>query len=194
MRFPKAVEFAHDLVARALRPGDAAIDATVGNGLDTLHLARLVSPTGRVLGLDIQAEALQDARSRLIAAGHSERVALVRCGHERLRRLVVKDGPFGPERLRAVMFNLGYRPGGNPAITTRAATTRPALDAALALLPMGGVLTVALYTGHSSGAEEASAVFDWIRHTPRSVEVVHYEALRTRQPAPELLALTPRTD
>jgi len=177
-----------------LRPGDAAIDATVGNSLDTLQLARLVGPTGRVLGLDIQAEAIREARSRLITAGLLDRVALVRCGHERVGRLVAKDGPFGPDQLRAVMFNLGYRPGGNPEITTRAATTIPALEAALTRLPVGGLLTIVIYRGHAGGTEESSAVFDWIRRTPRAVEVVHYEALRTRQPAPELVALAPRAD
>ena len=60
---------AHDAVRAVVREGDTTIDATVGNGWDTVFLARLVGPTGRVIGLDVQADALENARRLLDSHG-----------------------------------------------------------------------------------------------------------------------------
>ena len=42
---------AHDLIRDILHPGDLAIDATVGNGHDTLFLAEQVGPIRQGLRL-----------------------------------------------------------------------------------------------------------------------------------------------
>ena len=42
-----------------LRPGDIAVDATMGNGKDTQFLCELVGETGRVYAFDVQEEALE---------------------------------------------------------------------------------------------------------------------------------------
>ena len=67
-RFPRATQLAHDLAGARLRPGDRAIDATVGNGHDTVVLAEKVGSGGRVFGFDIQAEAIAGAERRVAAA------------------------------------------------------------------------------------------------------------------------------
>ncbi|MDP3333279.1 MAG: methyltransferase domain-containing protein, partial [Methylococcaceae bacterium] len=58
------VNVAHELLAERLQPGDIAIDATVGNGYDTLFLAEQVGETGKVFGFDIQHAALQEAQEK----------------------------------------------------------------------------------------------------------------------------------
>ena len=45
-------------VGAALGDGARAIDATMGNGHDTLFLARAVGPQGRVIAFDVQDAAL----------------------------------------------------------------------------------------------------------------------------------------
>lgn len=65
MGFPSILSFAHKLIEERVRPGDAVVDATVGNGVDTLFLARLVGLHGRVYGFDIQQQALDNAAARL---------------------------------------------------------------------------------------------------------------------------------
>lgn len=45
---------AHLVWQQFVRPGDFVIDATAGNGLDTLWLSKAVGPSGRVLSIDIQ--------------------------------------------------------------------------------------------------------------------------------------------
>lgn len=147
---------AHEAVAAVLRPGDLAVDATAGNGHDTCFLAEGVGPGGRVVAFDIQAEAVEATRRRLREAGLDERVEVLGESHARIAGRV-------PAGVGAVMFNLGYLPGGDHGIITRTAETLEALEAAAGLLRPGGVLTVVCYPGHPGGEEEAAAVAGWAR-------------------------------
>ncbi len=47
------VERVHRLLTAHMKPGDRAVDATVGNGWDTLKLCELVGEKGKVYGFDI---------------------------------------------------------------------------------------------------------------------------------------------
>ena len=55
------LKLARDFLRQVLRPGDTAVDATVGKGRDLLFLTECVGEGGRVLGFDIQPEALAAA-------------------------------------------------------------------------------------------------------------------------------------
>lgn len=165
---------AHDLVRDALHPGALAVDATVGNGHDTLVLADAVGPAGTVVGFDVQAEALHATRDRLQAAGVADRVRLVQAGHETLLDHL-PDGARGA--VQAVTFNLGYLPGAaDKSVITRPDTTLAALYAATDVLGPGGMITLVLYTGHPGGAEEADAVRAWAK----SLDQVHWAVLSYR--------------
>lgn len=154
-----AVPFSHFILRERLRPGDRAVDATCGNGYDTLFLARLVGTAGKVWAFDVQENALSVTDERLAAAGCRERALLVLGGHERLAEVVT-------EPVRAVVFNLGYLPGAEKETITSPDTTRAALEQAAGLLLPGGVVTVAVYSGHPGGAEEGLAVEEWAAALP----------------------------
>ena len=160
MRPPRLTELAREAVRAVLRPGERAIDATVGNGHDTLLLARLVAPDGQVVGFDVQRRALAQARVQLRQAGLESRVTLLHCGHEEMAARVPADWAG---RVGAVMFNLGYLPGGDKTLITRAATTVAALEQARSLLRVGGLLSVLVYRGHAGADGEVTAVDDWLR-------------------------------
>jgi len=134
-------------LAERLRPGDVAVDATVGNGNDTLVLARLVSPGGRVYGFDIQEAALAKASDMISRHGLLDVVTLIHRGHETMCE-------YFTEKVDAIVFNLGYLPGGDHNITTNPATTVRALENGLGLLNPGGVICIVVYTGHQGGKEE----------------------------------------
>ncbi len=154
-----AVQLAHFFLRQYLRSGDRAVDATCGNGHDTLLLAGLVGPTGKVWGFDIQPKALQATGARVAEAGCRERVELIEAGHEQLADHV-------QEPVRAVVFNLGYLPGGDKEVITRSPSTLSALDQALQLLAPGGIVVIVIYPGHPGGAEEADAVEGWGARLP----------------------------
>ncbi len=147
-------EQAHTAVRSVVRPGDIVIDATTGNGHDTLFLAECVGPRGLVYGFDLQLDALKKTLPKLEAAG-IEHVRLIQGDHAEMAQLVRPEHRGG---IAAVMFNLGYLPGGDKSITTQPLVTLLALRAAWKLLKPGGILTVMAYTGHPGGWEEASTV------------------------------------
>lgn len=149
-----AVPLAHFFLRERVKAGDTVVDATCGNGNDTLLLSRLVGPTGKIWAFDLQEEALVATRGLLGEAGCLDRVELVAAGHERLAEFVTS--PLG-----AVVFNLGYLPGGDRRCVTRPEQTVAALEQAARLLQPGGVITVCVYTGHLGGPEEGAAVEKW---------------------------------
>lgn len=153
-------QLVHEHVAARIRCGGQAIDATAGNGHDTCFLARAVGPQGRVLALDIQPAAVAATRARLEAAGLLERVTLRQADHCTLPRLTHS---LEISSVDAVLFNLGYHPGGDRSIITTPESTLPALEAALTVLRGGGMLSILAYRGHPGGEAEAEAVAEWCR-------------------------------
>src|SRR5271165_1244191 len=113
-------------IETALFDGALAVDATVGNGYDTLFLAHRVGPKGKVLGFDVQKAALAGARELLKFVGSLDRVSLIHDSHSRL-----EDHLPPGATIQAAMFNLGYLPRGNRQIITRGDTTVAALRAIL---------------------------------------------------------------
>lgn len=149
-----AVALAHFFLRARVRPGDRVVDATCGNGHDTLLLARLVGVAGRVWAFDLQDEALAATRKLLTEAGCMTQTELVAAGHERLAEFV-------GEPVSAVVFNLGYLPGGDKSFVTCQKTTLAALDQAARLILPGGFIAVCVYTGHPGGREEGEEVTRW---------------------------------
>jgi SAM-dependent methyltransferase len=148
------VPLSHLFLHSFVRDGHRAVDATCGNGHDTLLLARLVGDHGHVWGFDIQPQAVVETGRRLAKAELSSRVTLLQIGHEELAEHV-------SEPAHVVLFNLGYLPGGDRSIITRLDTTSIALKQSLQLLDSGGVVMITVYPGHSGGAEERSAAESW---------------------------------
>ncbi|ACH40353.1 rRNA methyltransferase, putative [Citrifermentans bemidjiense Bem] len=149
-----AVPLSHFYLRQRVRPGDRALDATCGNGFDTLLLAELAGEGGEVWAFDVQPRAIAATRALLEREGRLATVHLLEAGHERVSEFV-------PVGLAAAVFNLGYLPGGETSLVTDPARTVTALTQAAKLLKPGGVVTIALYTGHEGGPEEAQAVHEW---------------------------------
>ncbi len=129
-----------------------AIDATAGNGYDTLFLAQQLAPHGHVWAFDVQSAALEATRARL--KNQSAPLADVSCineGHEHMQALVA-------EPVHAVLFNLGYLPGSDKSLCTHVKTTMQAIEQAQSLLVCGGFLWIHAYTGQRGGEEECEAL------------------------------------
>ncbi|NMD42712.1 MAG: methyltransferase domain-containing protein [Firmicutes bacterium] len=184
----RITELAQEQVSRVVRSGDLAVDATAGNGRDTLFLARLVGPGGRVFAFDIQERALRQSALLLGENELAERVTLIHAGHETMAAHI--GGPVA-----AVMFNLGYLPGGDHAITTCPERTAAALAASLELLRPGGVVTLVLYPGHPPGKKEREALLEYCCSLDGAAwGVIQVRLLNRRGAPPELLVLKKFTD
>ena len=161
-----ARHLAADYMRRAIREGDAVIDATMGNGKDTLFLCELVGNSGHVYAFDVQEEAVARTRERVAEAGFANRTTLLLAGHETMVEHV-------KEPVQAVMFNLGWLPGAEHIVTTQTETTLKAVRAALELIAPGGIVTVCVYPGHEEGARELHA----LRELAAGLDVRRYNAL-----------------
>jgi predicted methyltransferase len=184
------IPFAHHLVRSALRPGDVAVDATCGNGHDTVRLADAVGTEGRVFAFDVQQEAMQQTQHKVESRVPEVPVELVHDSHATLREHL-PDALHG--RVGAVTFNLGYLPGADHSVITRPDSTLAALQSAVEVLRPGGIVTVVLYTGHEGGPEEAEAVEAWAASLDQSdVHVLSYRFPNRRNDPPRLVAIEKR--
>lgn len=179
---PKPTELAHLLLSDIIRTGDTVVDATCGNGHDTIFLAALVGKEGKVIAYDIQEVAIEETQALAKHAGFDERITLYHKSHAGM----AEDLEAGS--VRAVAFNLGYLPGENHAVTTEADETLKALKAATQVIEPEGGLSVVCYPGHEAGAIEAEAVEKWFNDlSSKGWRVAKYAMLGTQKPAPFLL-------
>lgn len=208
--FPSLLDAARQAASGALAAfaydgaagGVLAVDATCGNGNDTLFLAeRLFALTAAsrqdwgVLGLDIQESALETAASLLCSCPGRERVRLVLKGHEHLAALLDEYALAAEEAGRVrpvtacVMYNLGFLPRSDKRVVTRAENTLTSLEAAGARLSPGGVLIVHAYGGHAGGSDEFAAVEAWCAALPYDVWLAARYAVANKRRNPEALFL-----
>lgn len=153
-----AVKFVQDFLAARLVHPRLCVDATCGNGGDTAFLCRLSGPEGRVLGFDIQPEAITSTRARLEKQGLT--AELICDSHANLLQYV------RPGTADIVMFNFGWLPGADHSVFSTADSSIPALEAALAALRTGGVLSAILYSGRVIGTDEKQSILGWLRALP----------------------------
>ena len=153
-----AVKFVQDFLSARLVHPRLCIDATCGNGGDTAFLCRLAGPEGRVLGFDIQPEAITSTRARLKKQGLT--AELICDSHANLLQYV------RPGTADIVMFNFGWLPGADHSVFSTADSSIPALEAALAALRAGGVLSAILYSGRVIGTDEKQSILGWLRALP----------------------------
>ena len=188
---PRLTEIAHECLRAVIAPGDLVVDATIGNGYDTLFLARQVGATGHVFGFDIQAEALANTRQRL--DDHDiDHVTLFERSHAELLNAVPDECHGG---IAAIMFNLGYRPGSDKLITTQQESTTKAVNESLALLRPAGCLSVLAYRGHDGAVEESLAVLALVDALdPRRFQTREYKSQSDDETAPQLLIIQKLVD
>ena len=157
MTLDRILPFTKYLLKKCVADGDLVIDATCGNGNDTVFLSNLVGDEGKVFAFDIQKEAIANADNRLKEAG-CKNVSLILDGHESVFKYVDSE-------ISAAIFNLGYLPGSDKTITTNGETTWKAVLDMLSLLKIGGVIILVIYHGHEDGKVERN-------HIEKSIETL----------------------
>lgn len=155
-----AVELTHRFLRSTLAPGGLYLDATCGNGHDTLFLCSVAGENGRVIGLDIQPQAAANTNALLAANGMAAIGRAECCDHRELLHFAP------PGSADCVMFNFGWLPGAAHDVHSTADSTLPALQAGLDALKPGGVLAAVLYSGKVIGNAEKKAAAEFFRSLP----------------------------
>ena len=151
----RPLEMAHDFLAQVITQEDIVVDATMGNGHDTLFLAKLAK---QVYAFDIQKQALKKTSQHLQEAGLTN-AELILQGHETVDQFVTE--------VKAAIFNLGYLPSADKSIITQPQTTIEALDKLCQILVKGGRIAIMIYYGHEGGDIERDAVMDYVSQLPQ---------------------------
>ena len=157
---------------RFLTAGSIAIDATCGNGFDTLFLAERVGSTGVVYGVDIQVQAIDIVRTKLIDAGHLAQCRLIAGSHASLRQMINVEHHG---KVSVAMFNLGYLPFGDKNIVTQQQSTLAGLNQSLELIRPSGLISVLAYPGHAGGPEEVQSVSDWVELHAMDLDIERFQ-------------------
>ncbi len=155
--FNTPIDLAHHFwKSLLLNPGDVVIDATCGNGKDSLALAALLQPlNGKLLCIDIQEKAIENTKALLQkeVPDFFCNVSFYHQSHETLPEVAL---------LKLIVFNLGYLPAGDKSLTTKVDSTLQSIKNALEVLSLGGVLSITCYPGHLEGKKEEEALLEYL--------------------------------
>lgn len=183
MKLERVLQYAQTLLEMSVSEGDIAVDATAGNGHDTLFLANLVGDDGYVYAFDVQKEAVDATLHRLLDNALEHRAIVLKDGHENVANYIQKP-------VSAAIFNLGYLPGSNHEIVTMPNTTIQAIESLLKLLKVGGMIVLVVYHGHEGGKDERDEVIRYVSDLPQKhVHVLRYEFMNQKNDPPFIIAL-----
>jgi Putative rRNA methylase len=192
MKLQRILPFARELLQLAIKEGDIAVDATAGNGHDTLLLSKLVGETGHVFSFDIQEQAINNTRLKLEEQELDHRVTLIHYGHEHIKDYVPLD-LHG--KVTGAIFNLGYLPGGDKSIATLANTTIQAIEHLLEIMAQEGIIVIVIYHGHEQGAKEKNELLDYVTSLPQDLaHVLNYSFMNQKNNPPFIIAIEKRGD
>lgn len=142
-----------------IKEGGLCIDATMGNGHDTLFLRNAAGDTGKVLAFDIQQQAFANTEELFVNEGVSiSNVEMHLISHEEMDQFTDND------TVDCIMFNLGYLPSGDHSCATTAEGTCNAIKRALPLLRKGGMMSLCIYSGGDTGFEEKESVLALLKN------------------------------
>lgn len=184
--FDSHLDFAHQLCRDLVSKGDTVIDATCGNGHDTLILAKLAldEEKGSLLAIDLQEEAIHHSQERLrteISAALYNRIHWQQGSHAIF--------PTDFREVSLIVYNLGYLPGGDKSQTTQTETTLSSVQQALLLLKEGGAIIITCYPGHAEGEKEEKALLDYLKTLPPDQWSISHHQWINRKKSPSLIFL-----
>lgn len=190
MKLEGILPFARSLLRRAVQNGETVVDATVGNGHDTLFLAQLVGEEGHVFGFDIQKGAIHNTTKRLEEEGLINIVTLFHQGHEELSTSIP---PHYHGKIKGAIFNLGYLPGGDKSVVTKPNTTITAIRQLIEMLAPEGMIVLVIYHGHAEGAIERDSLLTFVKELDqKKAHVLQYQFINQENNPPFIIAIEKR--
>lgn len=159
----KTTELTHLLISHIIKEGSIVVDATAGNGHDTLFLSELVGSTGKVYSYDIQEQAIFNTKE---LTKHKNNIEYLLKSHEVIDQT----------NLDLVLFNLGFLPNGDKTITTLKDTTIKSIRNLInnfELNPNMHIFIV-VYPGHPEGKLESDELLKFTKDLDKHLLVTTY--------------------
>lgn len=180
-------ELALHTASAYINPGAVLIDATCGNGHDTLRLAQ--HNPARLYAFDMQQDAIDSTHQLLVSEGFESNltdgtIKLICSSHEYMSSYVTEPADL-------IMFNLGYLPGGDKSVTTCAGSTLTAVKEALEMLAPDGLVCITMYSGHAEGKTEKESLLTFAQQLDSSrYHSAYVSMINQKNSPPELLLIT----
>lgn len=140
-----------------IQADSVVIDATLGNGHDSYKMAQKMGEKGELYGFDIQKTAIENSQELLATLSDiGPKIHLIEDSHANFQKYIQKPVNF-------IIYNLGYLPKGDKAITTLAKSTLQSVQSGLELLTNHGKMLIAVYHGHDAGKAEKAALEEYLQ-------------------------------
>ena len=164
-----------------------AIDATCGNGNDSLFLA---SRAEKLFCFDIQASAIRNTKAQLHSATldtSNLAISYILDSHSNLQKHCGKH----EGTIDVIMFNLGYLPKSDDiAITTQTNSTIAAIQQAIQCISKTGLMSILCYRGHAGGSEEYQTIRKFLNSIDQhSWHWQQFDSVNASESTPVLLVL-----
>lgn len=185
--FQSHLDLAHSYWKAHLKPLCHVIDATCGNGHDSLFLANHLNG-GSLYCIDIQKTAIDSTKSLLeknLPTSQLDSIYFFNQSHETF--------PSEIPCCDLIIYNLGYLPGGDKNQTTDTSSTIKSFKNALQLLKPQGLISITCYPGHAEGALEQEALLNTVRLLSPQDYLVCHHIFENRKAAPSLLLVFKKT-
>ncbi len=174
----KHVDFYNRLLFKQFKNPRIIIDATVGNGNDTLRLSREF-PEAQIIGFDIQKKALESTEE-LLNRNSISNVKLILDSHANIHSYV-------EELIDLVVFNLGYLPGSGKELHTSSKETITAIKCCLEKMSDNGLILITSYPGSIRGEVEDIALQNFISKLSQSTWDVSKIQMMNQRKKPPIL-------
>ncbi|WP_304127955.1 class I SAM-dependent methyltransferase [Gemella sanguinis] len=182
----KVLAFSKKLLKEVIDKNSIVVDATAGNGNDTLFLAK--TPAKKIFAFDVQNQAITNTNDLLERNNLVDKCEVILDSHENFDKYI-------EENIQAVVFNLGYLPNADHTITTQAETTLNTINKFITRLNVGGRIVIVVYWGHENGKVEKEALLNELSQLDqKEIEVLVYQFINQKNNAPFIIALEKRKD
>lgn len=162
-----------------VKTNSLVIDATIGNGNDTLILAKKATK-GHVFGFDISNQAIENTK-KLLELNNISNVTVFKTSHENMLETLKNY----KKKISLITFNLGYLPKADKKVTTKKESTIKAITDSYELIHNNGVILITVYPHHYEGKKEHIALNEFIKD--KKYKIYHND---DNKEAPYLIELT----
>ncbi len=184
IKYGQITDFVHFLVENSYKDKKDIIfvDATAGNGLDTLFLCNLLKDNGFVYAFDVQQDAVDRTRILLNNNLYSN-YKLIIDSHENVLEYVKEN------EIDAALFNLGYLPNSDKTVKTNYTSTINAIKNIITKLKKLGRIYICTYLLHDNG-EESRHILDFISSlNKKDYNVIQIKLLNKENYPPEIFII-----
>lgn len=186
VKYGKLVEFVHMLIEQSCCGHQVLnfIDATCGNGFDTLFLCRAAGENGHVLAFDIQEQAIERTKMLLKSNLNFLNYEIIKDSHEFISEYLTSGSGID-----AAIFNLGYLPFSDKAVSTKGDVTVKSIQNLLPYLNPDGRIFITTYIAHDTG-DEIKIIYSYLSSLDKSkYNVLHVNLINKENMPPELFMI-----